>query len=390
MATSAGVSVYANEPAGKRNVAGSIYNEFIDTLIKNEAAYGIDSLLSWVVVNTEDIKLIAETLLEKANVEVLYHMTLADAKCSDKHIESVTFLGKSGQYHVSAKVFIDCTGDAQLAYLAGLPTSSSDCDNLQPMTMIYYVGNVDVAKAIDSGATSIKNKYLWWGEGNEVLMGYIEKAKSNGQWPIPKRCFSIMWSNPRCPAIVGVNGTRITGFNGANSIDLSKAEKAGRMQAFKAVEFMRNYLPGFQNAYLVNTGPQIGIRETRRIIGTYQLSEIDIMCCRMFDNQIAEAAYCIDLHQNDSSTLLKKLPQGGSYGIPYSCLLSSSCDNYLVAGRAISATRQAASSARVMPICMSTGQAAGAAAGLAVANKNNVHEVNTKNLQDILQRTRKE
>jgi hypothetical protein len=129
---------------------------------------------------------------------------------------------------------------------------------------------------------------------------------------------------------------------------------------------MRKYLPGFENAGLIGTGPQIGVRETRRIVGHYVLTGEDVLSCRKFDDQIAEASYCIDIHLPGSTgDIIHYLPPGQCYGIPYRCLVAKEVDNLLVPGRALSATHEAASSARVMPICMTTGEAAGSAAAIA-------------------------
>lgn len=370
MAAAAGMSVYINEPAGSRNLAGSIYTQLIDLLIHSGAAYALDERRSWVAVNIEDLKFHSDRLLEQAGVDVYYHGLLADVARTDSTIESLCVLGKSGRkYTFRAKMFIDATGDADLAYLAGIETmfGRPDDQTCQPMTMIFRVAGVDVPRAAQAGAGLLHDKFLWWGGGYDSLRHFIQQAKNANQWPIPKECFCLMWSDPRCPGVVAVNGTRISGFSGADSTQLSLAEIEGRKQARAAVDFMQKFLPGFEHAALIDTGPQIGVRETRRIVGRYLLTGEDVLSCRKFDDQIAEASYCIDIHLPGSTgDIIHYLPPGQAYGIPYRCLLPKDIDNLLVPGRALSATHEAASSARVMPICMTTGQAAGTAAALAV------------------------
>jgi hypothetical protein len=370
MASTAGMSVYINEPAGPRNLAGSIYTQLIETLMGNGGAYALDDRRSWVAVNMEDLKFLSDRMLEEAGVDIYYHCLLAEVSRVGPTIESVTAIGKSGRkYTFRAAMFIDATGDTDLAYLAGVETMFGRPEDqaCQPMTMIYRVGSVNVAKAVEAGAGLLHGKYLWWGGGYDSLRKFVQQAKKHNDWPIPKDCFSLMWSDPRCPELVAVNGTRISGFSGADSAQLSQAEVEGRKQAKAAVEFMRKYLPGFENAGLIGTGPQIGVRETRRIVGRYILTGEDVLSCRKFDDQIAEASYCIDIHSPGSTgDIIHYLPEGQCYGIPYRCLIPKEVDNLLVPGRAISATHEAASSARVMPICMTTGEAAGSAAALAV------------------------
>ncbi len=388
MATAAGISVYLNFPAGKRNLAGSIYTHFIETLNNAGGAYAINYEGTNIAANPEDIKIVNDILLSSCGVEIFYHMPLNGVEIEDRKITSITALGKSGiRYSFAADVFVDATGDAEVAFLGGLPTSlGRPQDNAcQPMTMVFRTGPVDIDRAIRGGAELLQNKYLVWGDGHPDLVRYINQAKKENNWPIPKNCFSLIWSDPRFPEIVAVNGTRIDGFNGADSLEMTQAEISGRRQAQAAVEFMRNYLPGFERVQLLSTGPQIGVRETRHINGQYILTEQDILSCKHFEDEIAEAAYCIDVHLPGSpNTDLRNLPEGQSYGIPYRSLLPLGCDNLLVAGRALSATHVAASSVRVMPICMSTGQAAGLAAAQASLEDKPCSQINITSLKSKL------
>jgi hypothetical protein len=342
MATAAGISVYLNFPAGKRNVAGSIYTHFIETLIRNGGAYATNYTGTNIAANPEDVKIVCDNLLESSGVELFYHTVLNRVEIENQKILAITAQGRSGEeYSFVADVFVDATGDADIAYLAGLPTTlGRPQDNAcQPMTMIFRAGPVNIDQAVKGGADLFQKKYLVWGDGHENLVRYADRARHENNWSIPKKCFSLIWSDPRCPEIVAVNGTRIDGFNGTDSREMTRAEIAGRRQVQAAVEFMRNYLPGFECVQLLSTGPQIGVRETRRIVGDYVLTEQDIVFCRHFEDEIAEAAYSIDVHLPGSTgTDLRNLPEGQSYGIPYRCLLPQGCGNLLVAGRALSAT----------------------------------------------------
>jgi hypothetical protein len=140
---------------------------------------------------------------------------------------------------------------------------------------------------------------------------------------------------------------------------LSYAEAESRRQMRQIADFLHDYVPGFEKAYAVQSGINIGVRETRRIVGEYRLDASDVLSARKFDDAIARGAYPVDIHNpTGSGTVLKRLPPGEAYDIPLRCLLPQSTENLLVAGRCISGTHEAHSSYRVMPIVMATGQAA--------------------------------
>ena len=384
-AVAAGVSVYINQPAGDRNLGGAVYTEMAEALVRAGGAYGVDARRSWLAVNVEDLKVLCDQWLVAAGVDLYYHVLLARVARSGPAITTVVGLGKSGQeYALSGRMFVDATGDADLARLAGVPTQTGRPEDgqCQPMTTIFRVGPVNVAQAGQAGAELIDGKYLWWGSGHASLHKLTQQAREKGDWPIPKDCFALMWSDPRCPEMVTVNGTRISGFDGADSVELGRAEVQGRLQAQGAVRFMRHYLPGFGQAALLGTGPQIGVRETRRIAGLYTLTHDDVLKARSFDDQIAEGAYEIDVHTpNSDGATFEAIPPGCAYGIPYRCLLPCEVRNLLVPGRALSATHLAAGSLRVMPICMTTGEAAGRAAALACHHGNDAHRIPVGDLQ---------
>jgi hypothetical protein len=153
---------------------------------------------------------------------------------------------------------------------------------------------------------------------------------------------------------------------GTDVWDLSYAEWASRKQMRQIAEFLRRYVPGFEKSYVAQSGVQVGVRETRRIIGDYQLTADDVLAARKFDDAIARGAYPIDIHNpTGTGTVLKRLPPGEAYDIPLRALLPRNTDGLIVAGRCISGTHEAHSSYRVMPIVMATGQAAGVCAALA-------------------------
>jgi hypothetical protein len=161
------------------------------------------------------------------------------------------------------------------------------------------------------------------------------------------------------------NTTRILGFNATDPIQLSQAEVEGRCQVREMVGFVKREMPGFQRAELLYSAVQIGVRESRRVVGKYVMTKEDVLGARKFPDGIARGSYAIDIHspQGEGTTILS-LPEGESYDIPYRCLVPQAIDNLLVAGRPISTTYEAHASTRIMPICFATGQAAGTATAL--------------------------
>jgi len=180
--------------------------------------------------------------------------------------------------------------------------------------------------------------------------------------PAPKSIFKkIRKVLPGHYLVVSAKGLRETQY-----WDLSFAEWASRRQMRQIAEFLRRYVPGFEQSYVAQSGVQVGVRETRRVLGDYQLTADDVLAARKFDDAIARGAYPIDIHSpTGTGTVLKRLPPGEAYDIPLRCLMPRGTEGLIVAGRCISGTHEAHSSYRVMPIVMATGQAAGVCGALA-------------------------
>ena len=388
MSTVSNVNTLINYPAGTVDLSGKVYREMIQRIINDGGGYGVNELNAWVIVNAEDRKYHCDVMLQEANVDIFYHHFLAETILTNQTIKSVITIGKSGiKKKFCSKCFVDATGDADLAHLAGVETETGRPEDqlCQPMTMICSVGPVNTKKAAQAGAKLINGKYLFWGDGDETMNHYVKKAETDGHWYIPRKGLAVLGSDPRIPEIVSINGTRILGCNGDDSLSLSQAEIEGRKQVRHVAKFVHDYLPGFENAQLVATATQIGVRETKRIRGCYTLTESDVIQCNHFDDQIALAAYPIDDHSSTSSnTDYRPLPEGLSYGIPYRCLINNRIDNIVVGGRILSATHKAASSARTTSICMSTGEAAGTAAAMSCKTGQTLRSIDITLLQQNL------
>jgi hypothetical protein len=348
---------------GEAVVAG-VLGRLLERLVRAGGAIAPSLATGYVVpFDPEWFKLIALELLDEAGVHFLLHAFASGVLAGDR-IEGVIFETKSGPVVIRARVTVDCTGDGDVALQAGAPFEVGRADGLvQPMTLMFRI--VDFERAAFENYVRAHPKE--W-RGVHGLWDLVRRATAAGELELPREDI-LLFGTPH-ERELSVNSTRVTRVLGTDVWDLSYAEWLGRRQMRQIAAFFRKYVPGFERAYVAQSGVNIGIRETRRIVGDYQLNVDDVLGARKFDDAIARGAYPVDIHNpKGSGTILKRLPPGEAYDIPLRCLLPQKTDGLLVAGRCISGTHEAHSSYRVMPIVMATGHAAGVCAALA-ANRN--------------------
>jgi hypothetical protein len=334
-----------------------------------------------VPFDPELFKLAALDLLEEAGVELLLHAFASGIVGTPSGVvDGVVFETKSGPVVVRAKTVVDCTGDGDVAALAGAPFEvGREGDGLvQPMTLMFRM--VEFEQAAFEAYTRA-NPDQW--RGVHGLRDLVRQATEAGELDLPRE--DILFFGTVQPREVAVNSTRVTGVLGIDVFDLTRAEVVARRQMMQIAAFFKKWVPGFAESYVVQSGVGIGIRETRRIVGEYRLDVDDVLAARKFDDGIARCAYPIDIHNpSGSGTRLERLPPGESYDIPLRCLLPQRVDGLLVAGRCISGSHEAHSSYRVMPTSVATGQAAGACAAIAVAEGRMPRDVDARRVQDVL------
>jgi hypothetical protein len=274
--------------------------------------------------------------------------------------EGVIFETKSGPIAIRAKVIVDCTGDGDVAVQAGAPYEIGRADGLaQPMPLMFRVTEFRRSEF----DTYVRDNPKEW-RGVHGLWALVRRATEEGNLDLPREDM-LFFATPH-ENEVSVNSTRVTRVLGTDVWDLSYAEWCSRRQMRQIEAFLRRYVPGFEASYIVQSGVQVGVRETRRVMGEYRLDVGDVLGARKFDDAIARGAYPVDIHNpKGSGTVLKRLPPGEAYDIPLRCLLPKEVEGLLVAGRCMSGTHEAHSSYRVMPIVMATGQAAGVTAAIA-------------------------
>jgi len=341
-------------------VVGGVLARLLERLVKAGGAIPPSLATGYVVpFDPEWFKLTALDLLDEAGVQFLFH-AFASGVLGESSVNGVIFETKSGPVAIRAKVTIDCTGDADLAVQAGAPHEVGRADGLvQPMTLMFRMAQFGHA-AFEEYVK--KNPKQW--RGVHGLWDLVREATQAGVLKLPREDI-LFFATPH-EGEVSVNSTRVTRVMGTDVWDLSYAEWMSRQQMRQIAAFLREYVPGFEESYVVQSGVNVGIRETRRIVGDYQLTADDVLSARKFDDAIARGAYPVDIHNpTGTGTILKRLPPGEAYDIPLRCLLPRNTEGLIVAGRCMSGTHEAHSSYRVMPIVMATGQAAGVTAAIA-------------------------
>lgn len=371
--------------------------KFIDNLKARDAASEHRPCplhMGITLVEPEMVKTVGLEMLTEAGVDVVFYTFVAGTVMNDAgdEIRGVITESKSGRSAILAKVVIDCTGDADVAYRAGVPTEKgNEHGGMQPPTLMFGLSNVDTEK-LRTSLSEQSRTYLtdfipaeYFGQNNQfIVVGLreiMDKARTERNLVIPNQRTIIITGLKK--GEVWINMTRVIGTDGTDARSLTNGEIVGRQQIDDIVEYLIDYVPGFEEAYFTKTAPFLGIRETRRIVGRYVMNQQDVLGCRHFPDSIAVASYPIDIHrpEDQDCTLIWC---GDCYDIPYRSLVPQKVENLLVAGRSISATHEAMGAIRVMATCMAMGEAAGRAAAIAVRDGIRPSEVNVHQLRRSL------
>ena len=345
------------------SLSSGIFKEIHKALEKRQAMY-YESFLE------EELKLVLSRMVIDSGAEILYHASLCDVSYTDGKISSISVLTIEGKRTFEADYFIDATGNAQLAFYAKLPFKlGREVDSLcQPMTLSFRVGGVDT------------NAFF---ESFDVLNIKYKEEKENGSIKNPRE--NILVFKTPIDGILHFNSTRIVKKNPTSAVDLTEAEIEAREQVYELFEFMKKYGKGLDKSYILSTGNEIGVRESRKIVGEYTLTEKECIECTKFDDYIAFCNYDIDIHNPEGTgTSHHYFKDGEYYQIPYRCLIPKNTENILVVGRCISCDHGAQASLRIMPVVASIGEAGGIAISLAKKNGASTQSINIKELQSIL------
>jgi len=342
--------------AQARRVVGGIGWEVVERLKRTGMAFERPNTYgagTGVTYDQEVLKVLWEQLAEEAGDELLLHTWATGVEQRDGQLTGIRMWNKGGASSVAAGVLIDASGDADLCAMAGVSYDDArTTPNLQSLSTIFRVANVDVEKA-----AAVPKTELW---------AMMRGAAASGEYRLPR--LEGSWHRTPHPGVVTVHMTRIPNVDATDPEQLTHAEIEGRRQVREYHRFLRDKVPGFGQSVLVATSPAIGVRESRRVIGDYRLTRDDVLNACRFDDEIALCGAPIEDHAAGPDTRWTYVPESGVYGIPYRCLLPKGVEGMLVAGRCFSATHDAHASARSMATCMAMGEAAGTAAALAAAS----------------------
>ncbi len=386
--------------SGSDRIVGGIAQEIVSRLIALGASPGhipdsSDYVPTITPFDPETHKALLFEMTTQARVRLLLHAWFTSALVEGDAVVGAAFDTVGGKRVYRARVVIDATADAFVAASAGVPTQKGDArGRVQPASLMFRMSHVDLAKTAaylrthpDQMRTSLKAHERTASTVTAVagLHDLWARAQKDGLVDVPRELVSFFVSP--YPDEVTVNMTRVLEIDPLDPDDLTRAEIEARRQVMQLAAFFRARVPGFENARIAATGTQIGIRESRRIVGRYTLTRDDVLQARHFDDAIARSAYPIDIHNpSGQGTTTQRLAPGTSYGIPYRCLVPSTCEGLLVAGRCISTTHEALASTRLTPTVMTLGQAAGTAAALACERDVAPSAIDTLELRAQLER----
>jgi ribulose 1,5-bisphosphate synthetase/thiazole synthase len=382
MGTAAGVTnfcgLHANVYGEMRRVVQGIATELlarIDALSGLNAPHLILSKILAQAYDTAAYKIAADDLLRTHKVDILFHALGAGVVMHDeRRINALMIETKAGRQAVRAEIFVDASGDGDLAAWAGARFEVGD--NMGSMlypSMMFRLNGIDPEKAGDAWRT---------------IPELMARAEAAGTHRFPRKAAIV---RPQRSQIEWrVNFTQVsradgTAINGLEPDDLTRGEIEGRRQAVDAFNFLRT-VPGFEKSYIVDLPPQLGIRETRRVIGGYMLSGEDVLGCAAFDDSIGVNGWPMEQHiAGDVIFKFPPIPESRGFNeLPYRMLTPDGIDNLLVAGRCASMTHDGQSAARVSGACFAMGEAAGTAAALALSGNTIPRDIAVDKLQTQL------
>jgi hypothetical protein len=369
--------LHANVHGEHRRVIHGLADDLLDRMTAldglNEPHLSLGNRVQAQAFDISAYKIAADELVGGSGGTLLYHaMVTGVSMAAADRIDAVFVESKSGRHAIRGQVFIDCSGDGDVSAWSGVPFEKGD-DMLFP-SLMFRINGVDAGKA---------------GRAWEVVARKMDEAEAAGTHKFPRKRPIVR--PQRNPLEWRANMSQLTNpdgspVDGTDVRQLSYGEVLGRRQAWDAWEFIRDVTPGFENSYIVDIAPQIGIRETRRIVGEYQLTQDDVLDCADFSDSIGVNGWPVEAHVAGDVDII--FPRGdnprGFNQLPFRMIMPKAVDNLYVAGRCASMTHGGQSAARVSGPCFAMGQAAGTAADLALKDGTGCRAVDYGQLRDRL------
>jgi hypothetical protein len=379
------------------NDIGGAYEKLVRCLEKENSTYCFSKRSVLQSFDPSTLKIMMDKLLLSSGVKLLVHTTVIDVIKDDGVISGVVLQNKSGLGIIKAKTFVDTTGDGDAALRAGAEYSvgRENCST-QPGTLIFKMGNVDVSSLIEYLKKNRDEIGNWpptddmrFGDNDHIcvsgLFNVVARAKEEGVMLSSNQL--IITSTPT-PGVVTVNVSKVYGIDMDQPFSLSDAEVEARKQVYEAQAFMKKYVPGFKNAHFADIAVQLGIRETRRIVGDKVVAFEDIQNGKHYPDRVARLFNVghLDFTKRDSKGnrvatfeyLSKDLE------IPFGGLLVKGIENLVTGGRCISTDPDVFGFIRTQTACFATGQAAGVIASVGALNKGKVRSCEIAQVQEIL------
>jgi len=386
---------------GEKIIEG-VAQEFVDELLKidgvtNHVPLPAGHISTYTLMDSEAVKYIAQKMLVEAGVEILFHSQVVDAvmdkgavRLDQGAVRGVVIQNKQGRFEAEAKNIIDGTGDADVAFKAGVEVKkgSETTHKMQALTMNFRLGGVDLEKLTQW----IDQDPVYAVKPGESKKTFLRGWGTFGRWEDLIQQMGLfrdrdhqIYVNSFRDGEINCNTVKVMDLDPTDVKQLTRAEIETRDQVWQVYHFMKKRCPGCADSYLLSTPVMVGIRETRRILGEYELKTEDVLEGRKFPDVIARASYTVDIHDPATGRISYRYVGGdGSYDIPYRSLVPKKVNGILAGGRCLSASQEALGSARVMAICMATGEAAGTAAAMAIDEGCEVRDLDVKKLQKRL------
>jgi hypothetical protein len=388
-------------PMMHAGMIGNADSSFINALVKQRLRaenYGAaDPYENDGWFNPEMLKFILEDMYLEHGGHILYDTEFIESICENGVITGIVIHNKGGMQVIRGNIIIDCTGDADVAYSAGVPCFSGDeiSQQNQSSSLRFMVGNIDIAKLQDYlkciGETTILEDPLLeisaeWKTASP-LRKLFQKAVDDGVLDYDDGCYFQAFTVPGMKSVMSFNCPEVQGIN--NTLDPDARTDImiiGKKMIKRLYRFLTMYLPGFENSYILSVAAMPGVRESRRINGKYVLSETDYNNRSKFDDAIARTAYPVDIHGvlDEKRLPIRHMARGEYFEVPFRSLVPENIDNLLVGGRCISATFIAQSAIRIQAICRATGEAAGIAAAYCAQNKMNISKFDGKIAREMM------
>lgn len=379
-------------PKGNQVIRGAA-QKFIDRLRAKNAAgehKRCKNHMSLTIIDPEEVKTTAWEIMDEAGVNVLCYTFVSDSIVENGEVKGVIIESKAGREAILAKTVIDCTGDGDVAFRAGVECRKGDKDGgMQPPTLMYSMRGVEIQKLRDAICDE-PQKYDMdvmppeqFRTGHFItvgLRGCIKEAQEAGlDIPVARTILITGLKEDE----IWVNMTRVNGVDSTLPESYTKGEHDARKQMYVVAEYLRRFVPGFEKAWIETVAPFMGIRESRVIVGKYVMTAEDILQQKHFDDVIAVAGYPVDIHHAKGGDCTM-LFCDDAYDIPYRVLVPEKIENLLVAGRCSSMNHEAMAATRVMSTCMALGEAAGTAARIALAAGVKPSQVDVAEVQKAL------